>query len=133
MIVMTTEADVIRTKAEQQFLAFVSLPHETPYGYRLDTYQLWPACDGNHMTSPERPFGCVNPGIVIGIDTDDPEQPFIASLGPWELMRSDNLFHLYDLTVETLVPVVLTASLHLHVLGYPCHESCCCDEDTVDS
>jgi hypothetical protein len=117
------------------FLALVSKPHPHPFGYRLDTYQVWPTCDGEHEITPKRLFGCVNPGIVITVNPDDdPEQPFVASLGPWELMRSDDLAHLYDLTVDTLAPAVMTASIHLHFLGYPCHECCECDElDDVES
>lgn len=129
--------DIARTKAEVQFLAFISEPHPTPFSYRLDTWQLWPECDGNHQASPQHPFGCINPGIVVTVNPDeDPEQPFVATLGPWELMRSDDLAHLYDLTVDTLAPAVMTASLHLHLLGFPCHEDCCsCDpvDEIIDS
>lgn len=135
MAAMTTADDNYRTvdvmtAARDAFTAFVTQSHSHPYSYRLDTWQIWPTCDGKHRVTKKRPFGCVNPGIVIVIDVEDGEGPFCAMLGPWPLMYSDDLEHLFDLTVETLAPAVMAASVHLHVLGFPCYEECsaCCED-----
>jgi hypothetical protein len=122
-------ADLVLARAIVQFETFVSEPHDPPCGYRLDIQQLWVTCSGDHEITPERLFGCSNPGVVISIDMDDPEQPFLASLGPWELMRSNSLVDLYETTVDTLIPTVLVATLHLHMFGVPCWEECSLCED----
>lgn len=121
----------VLSDARDTFTAFVSHPHSHPYSYRLDTWQLWPTCDGRHRMTKKRPFGCVNPGIFIMIDLDNgPETPFCAMLGPWPLMYSGDLEYLFDLTVERLAPAVMVASVHLHTLGFPCYEECsaCCED-----
>lgn len=123
-----------RDEAERLFLGFLENADliAPRVGYRIDTWQIWPTCDGNHTITPERPYGCTNPGIFITID-DDPREPFVAMLGPWELMRSSDLMALYVATITSLVPVVMTASFHLHLLGFPCHDACTSCEEPEDN
>jgi hypothetical protein len=126
------DLDTVRSQAEEQFLTFVSQPHRYPFGYRLDTFQLWTLCDGSHRVTAEHRFGCINPGVHIEIDLFDPAEPFVCSLGPWTLMTSADLPTLYEITVETIIPTVAAALIHLHTLGWPCHETCDCDPEEDD-
>jgi hypothetical protein len=124
-------------KARELFGKFISFNNmlseqvdtENYYGfsYRLDTYQLWADCDEDHL--PSSRTLCAHAGLHIAIIESENKLErveFGVMLGPFDLMRGDDPELLYRQMTKSVKTVMGTAQLHLHALGYPCHDDCEC-------
>ena len=98
------------------------------FSYRLDTYQLWADCDEEHL--PSSRMLCAHAGLHMAIIESEGklgECEFAVMLGPFDLMRGDDPELMYRQMTKSVKAVMGTAQLHLHALGYPCHEECDCE------
>lgn len=109
-------------RARRDFLAFVEQHDDEPsFGYRLDTWQAWPACDGEHDES--RFPRCSNPGLALELDSTEPAYPFAIRLGPWVLLRGRAIEHTWE-QLPRVARALQYHEVHLHELTAPCHPSC---------
>ena len=86
------------------------------FNYRMDTWQLWADCDEEHLQSNNK------------LDRAE----FAIMMGPFDLIRGDDPEVLYRQMVKSVKAVLATSSLHIHALGYPCHDDCQCEEILSD-
>jgi len=49
-------------------------------------------------------------------------------MGPFDLMRGSDPELLYRQMVKSVKAVLATSQLHIHALGYPCHDDCECEQ-----
>jgi hypothetical protein len=130
--------------AQDQFLTFIDYNHLLSeqtgsnyynFAYRLDTWQIWPICKGEHPEPNEEGYPCANPGIHATIDSvdDGDGEPFVAMLGPFELMRGDDIEWLYRTMTKSIASIMQFSMIHIHLLGYPCHEECGCNLASIEA
>lgn len=104
---------------------------ENYYGlsYRMDTWQMWSECDGDH--EPNSRTLCCHNGLHMAIkDCERPlgQAEFAVMLGPFDLMVGDDPELLYRQMNNSVKAVLATAQLHIHALGWPCHDECECEQ-----
>ena len=99
------------------------------FSYRLDTWQLWAECEEEHL--PQSRMLCSHAGLHMAIvpsQTKLDRAEFAIMMGCFDLMRGEDPELLYRQMVKSVKAVLSTASLHIHALGYPCHDECDCEE-----
>ena len=97
--------------------------------YRMDTWQMWSECDGDH--EPNSRTLCHHSGLHLTIkDCKKPmgHAEFAVMLGPFDLMTGDDPELLYRQMNNSVKAVLATAQLHIHALGWPCHDDCQCEQ-----
>ena len=103
------------------------------FSYRMDTWQLWADCEEDHL--PTSRMLCSHAGlhmaIVPAMNKMDKSE-FAVMMGPFDLMRGDDPEVLYRQMVKSIKAVMATSSLHIHALGYPCHDDCECEDILSD-
>lgn len=98
------------------------------FSYRMDTWQLWSDCDEEHL--PSSRMLCAHAGLHMSIrelDARPEEAEFAVMLGPFDLMTGDDPELLYRQMNHSVKAVLATAELHIHALGWPCHDDCECE------
>ena len=118
-----------------KFIAFnkmLSDQTENPnyYGiaYRMDTFQLWADCDDDHL--PRSRMLCSHAGLhlsIVDCERELGKAEFAVMMGPFDLMRDDDPELLFRQMTKSVKAVLATSQLHIHALGYPCHEDCECE------
>lgn len=99
------------------------------FSYRLDTWQLWADCDEEHL--PQSRMLCAHAGLHMAIVPHTrllDKSEFAVMMGPFDLMRGKDPELLYRQMVRSVKAVLATSSLHIHALGYPCHDDCECED-----
>jgi hypothetical protein len=104
---------------------------ENYYGisYRMDTYQLWAECSDEHL--PSSRMLCDHAGLHLTIVSHEhisERAEFAIMMGPFDLMRGSDPELLYRQMVKSVKAVLATSQLHIHALGYPCHDDCECEQ-----
>ena len=103
---------------------------ENFYGmsYRTDTWQMWANCEEEHL--PSSRMLCAHAGLHLAIQESE-ETPntfqFAVMMGPFDLLTGDDPELLYRQMGGSVKAILGTAQLHIHALGWPCHEECQCD------
>ena len=103
------------------------------FNYRMDTWQLWADCDEEHL--PTSRMLCAHAGLHLAIVQSNNKldrAEFAIMMGPFDLIRGDDPEVLYRQMVKSVKAVLATSSLHIHALGYPCHDDCQCEEILSD-
>ncbi len=103
---------------------------ENYYGmeYRTDTWQMWADCDDEHLQSSR--MLCAHAGLHVAIveaDKSSDLAEFAVMVGPFDLIRDDDPEILFRQMRKSVKAVLATAQLHIHALGYPCHNDCECE------
>lgn len=96
--------------------------------YRMDTWQLWAECDEEHL--PSSRMLCAHAGLHVAIveaDKSSDLAEFAVMVGPFDLIRDDDPEILFRQMRKSVKAVLATAQLHIHALGYPCHNDCECE------
>ncbi len=99
------------------------------FSYRMDTWQLWSDCDDQHQSFPARTL-CSHAGLHLAIRESEKhldKAEFAVMLGPFDLMSGDDPELLYRQMNHSVKAVLATAQLHIHALGWPCHDDCECE------
>jgi hypothetical protein len=99
------------------------------FSYRMDTWQLWSDCDDQHSSFPARML-CAHAGLHLAIRESErhlDKAEFAVMLGPFDLMSGDDPELLYRQMNHSVKAVLATAQLHIHALGWPCHDDCECE------
>jgi|TARA_Y100001951_G_C11293257_1_gene273721 hypothetical protein len=104
---------------------------ENYYGlsYRMDTFQLWAECPEQHL--PSSRMLCGHAGLHMAIVPDEhhyDKSEFAIMMGPFDLMRGSDPELLFRQMVKSVKAVMATSQLHIHALGYPCHDDCECEQ-----
>lgn len=103
------------------------------FSYRMDTWQLWANCNEEHL--PTSRMLCSHAGLhmaIVPAMTKVNKSEFAVMMGPFDLMRADDPEILYRQMVKSIKAVMATSSLHIHALGYPCHDDCECEDILTD-
>ncbi len=103
------------------------------FSYRMDTWQLWADCEEEHLAASR--MLCAHAGLhmaVVPASSKLDRAEFAIMLGPFDLMRGDDPEVMYRQMVKSVKAVLATSSLHIHALGYPCHDDCECEEILSD-
>jgi len=98
------------------------------FSYRFDTWQLWADCEEEHPL--DRQTMCAHSGLHMTIreaEKDSSKSEFAIMLGPFDLMSGDDPELLYRQMNHSVKAVLATAELHIHALGWPCHDECECE------
>ena len=99
------------------------------FAYRMDTWQLWADCEEDHL--PSSRMLCAHGGLhmtIIDSVKHMDKREFAVMVGPFDLMTGDDPELLYRQMQASVKAVLATAQLHVHALGYPCHDDCECEQ-----
>ena len=64
---------------------------------------------------------------IVEADKSSDLAEFAVMVGPFDLIRDDDPEILFRQMRKSGKAVVATAQLHIHALGYPCHNDCECE------
>ena len=109
-------------QSRSEFLEFVSEidPGLSNLSWRLDTWQVWMPMAFGHPSS-----GMMASGLVVELDEERPDAPWVLRWGPLVVLRSPNLAFAVS-QIEPTLRIMTSESHHMAAFSYPCHESCDC-------